>query len=151
VRKPKQEKYAYDARIALWLSRDPIEQIKEKKPELLPEGPNLYAYVANNPVNKYDPDGLAVPAVVGGGIALGAGHAIAATFGLSLFACSLNDECRAALIAAASRATMCGAAAGRCVATKWCNVNPEYGSSKPCSACYGECMRNGFWPLYKCP
>jgi len=35
-----------------WLSRDPI-----RNAELLPEGPNLYAYVADDPVNLTDPSG----------------------------------------------------------------------------------------------
>jgi RHS repeat-associated protein len=43
---------AYDAELARWLSRDPL-----KRAELL-QGPNLYAYVANNPVNGTDPLGL---------------------------------------------------------------------------------------------
>ncbi|HKQ38302.1 MAG TPA: RHS repeat-associated core domain-containing protein [Verrucomicrobiae bacterium] len=43
---------AYDAEQGRWLSRDPL-----KNAELI-EGPNLYAYVANNPVNAIDPLGL---------------------------------------------------------------------------------------------
>jgi len=50
VRKPKQEKYAYDARVALWPSRDPIEERG---------GLNLYGMVGNNPVNLWDYLGLA--------------------------------------------------------------------------------------------
>ena len=49
MRKPKQEKYAYDARVALWLSRDPIGERG---------GVNLYGMVGNNPVNAYDILGL---------------------------------------------------------------------------------------------
>jgi len=49
VRKPKQEKHAYDARVALWPSRDPIEE---------KGGLNLYGMVGNNPVNAFDILGL---------------------------------------------------------------------------------------------
>ena len=45
MRKPKQEQHAYDVRIALWPSRDPIEER---------DGPNMYAMVRNNPVNTWD-------------------------------------------------------------------------------------------------
>jgi RHS repeat-associated protein len=43
---------AYEADIGRWLSRDPLEQAEQK------QGPNLYAYVGNNPVNLRDPSGL---------------------------------------------------------------------------------------------
>ena len=43
---------AYDAELGRWLSRDPLDQAEEE------EGPNLYVYVANNPVNSTDPLGL---------------------------------------------------------------------------------------------
>lgn len=39
-----------------WLSRDPLEDA-----ELLPEGPGLYGYVGNDPVNYWDPLGLRSP------------------------------------------------------------------------------------------
>jgi len=45
VRKPKQEIYAYDARVALWLSRDPIEENG---------GLNLYNFVGNEPISRWD-------------------------------------------------------------------------------------------------
>jgi len=45
VRKPKQEEYAYGARVALWLSRGPIGERG---------GVNLYGMVGNNAVNKWD-------------------------------------------------------------------------------------------------
>jgi RHS repeat-associated protein len=40
---------AYDSRTARWLSRDWLEERA---------GPNIYAYVSNDPVGKYDPLGL---------------------------------------------------------------------------------------------
>jgi RHS repeat-associated protein len=43
---------AYDPELGRWLSRDPLRKAEEK------EGPNLYAYAANNPVNFVDPMGL---------------------------------------------------------------------------------------------
>jgi len=49
MRKPKQEKYAYDARVALWPNRDPIEE---------EGGNNLYGFVGNNGVNEADYLGL---------------------------------------------------------------------------------------------
>jgi RHS repeat-associated protein len=60
---------AYDPALGRWISRDPLEDA-----ELLPEGPNLHAYVANNPGSNIDPDGLIIANVVaglaGGGIDL---------------------------------------------------------------------------------
>ena len=44
---------AYDPDIGRWLSRDPLKDAEQK------QGPNLYAYVANNPVNLIDPNGKA--------------------------------------------------------------------------------------------
>src|SRR4030095_7021232 len=35
-----------------WLSRDPLDRAEER------EGPNLYAYVGNNPIENTDPLGL---------------------------------------------------------------------------------------------
>jgi len=43
---------AYDADMGRWLSRDPLEDAETE------EGPNLYAYVRNNPINAVDPLGL---------------------------------------------------------------------------------------------
>jgi RHS repeat-associated protein len=43
----------YDPALGRWLSRDPLRKAE------LSEVPNLYAYVANNPVSKVDPSGLA--------------------------------------------------------------------------------------------
>ncbi len=39
---------AYDSELGRWLSRDPASFI---------DGPNLYSYVNNNPINFYDPNG----------------------------------------------------------------------------------------------
>jgi RHS repeat-associated protein len=43
---------AYDPTLGRWLSRDPFMNA-----ELLPEGPNLYAYVRNSPLTLTDPEG----------------------------------------------------------------------------------------------
>ena len=43
---------AYDPNTAKWLSRDPLENAE------LSQGPNLYAYVGNNPLRYGDPLGL---------------------------------------------------------------------------------------------
>jgi RHS repeat-associated protein len=43
---------AYDPNLGRWLSRDPFKRAEAK------EGPNLYAYVLNDPVNLIDPSGL---------------------------------------------------------------------------------------------
>lgn len=42
----------YDPELGRWLSRDPLKNAE------LEEGPNLYAYVGNDPVNTVDPLGL---------------------------------------------------------------------------------------------
>jgi RHS repeat-associated protein len=43
---------AYDAELGRWLSRDPLPDSETE------QGPNLYTYVADNPVNAVDPLGL---------------------------------------------------------------------------------------------
>jgi len=43
---------AYDPDIGRWLSRDPLQDAEQK------QGPNLYVYAENNPVNRIDLDGL---------------------------------------------------------------------------------------------
>lgn len=48
---------AYDPDLGRWLSRDPLEDAEMK------EGPNLYAYVGNNPINFIDPQGLCITTV----------------------------------------------------------------------------------------
>jgi RHS repeat-associated protein len=45
---------AYDPNLGRWLSRDPLGSAE------LRQGPNLYAYVQNNPVNHVDPSGLVI-------------------------------------------------------------------------------------------
>ena len=44
---------AYDSELGRWLSRDPLPGAE------MSQGPNLYAYVGNDPVNLVDPFGLA--------------------------------------------------------------------------------------------
>ncbi len=43
---------SYSPSLGRWLSRDPLDQAE------MDEGPNLYAYVRNNPINLIDPLGL---------------------------------------------------------------------------------------------
>jgi len=43
---------AYDPNLGRWLSRDPLANAERK------EGPNLYAYVHNEPIGRSDPSGL---------------------------------------------------------------------------------------------
>ena len=43
---------AYDPDIGRWLSRDPLKGAEQE------QGPNLYLYVKNNPINMIDPDGM---------------------------------------------------------------------------------------------
>jgi RHS repeat-associated protein len=43
---------SYDPELGRWLSRDPLTLAEVE------EGPNLYAYVGNDPVNRVDPLGL---------------------------------------------------------------------------------------------
>jgi len=54
----------YDPILQRWLNRDPLgepgfELVKGHEPDLLRDGPNLYAFVRNNSVNRIDPFGLA--------------------------------------------------------------------------------------------
>ncbi|MFC7335848.1 RHS repeat domain-containing protein [Haloferula chungangensis] len=52
---------AYDPNLGRWLSPDPLENVTGEMAEMLPEGPNLYAYVGNDPINGMDPLGLYDP------------------------------------------------------------------------------------------
>jgi len=54
---------AYDANLGRWLSRDPIEDAE------LTQGPNLYIYVLNGPINDVDYLGLANVGRTGTGVA----------------------------------------------------------------------------------
>jgi len=58
----------YDPNLGRWLSRDPL-----KDAEIL-QGPNLYAYVGNNPIERIDPDGRIawIPVMVAIGVGYGA-------------------------------------------------------------------------------
>jgi RHS repeat-associated protein len=57
---------AYDAELGEWLSEDPIEWVTGAMAEILPDGPNIYGYVGNNPINLSDPSGLQTPSRPGG-------------------------------------------------------------------------------------
>ena len=87
----------YDAELGRFLSRDPLG-ILNQIPQLIGcskdkiemgDGPNLYAYVKNNPINLVDPFGLSC----GPG---GVGNAVIpdAPFGVNFNpACSFHDDC----------------------------------------------------------
>ena len=49
---------AYDPVLGVWFNRDPLGEVSDAVAELLPEGPNLYALVRNNVVNRADNLGL---------------------------------------------------------------------------------------------
>lgn len=62
---------------ARWLSRDPIGEV---------DGPNLYSYVLNNPVNWIDPFGLETAVVIGGPAGRNVfGHIAVATSGSGIY------------------------------------------------------------------
>ena len=48
----------YDPEPGRWPSRDPIEQLRSIKSELLPDGPNLYGFIRNSQVQNFDNRGL---------------------------------------------------------------------------------------------
>ncbi len=48
----------YSPELGRWLSRDPMFEITGEHPEFMEEGPNLYGFVHNDPVNGYDFLGL---------------------------------------------------------------------------------------------
>lgn len=52
---------AYDPELGRWMSADPIEELTGVLAETLPEGPNLYAYVGNEPISYIDRYGLQAP------------------------------------------------------------------------------------------
>jgi RHS repeat-associated protein len=78
---------AYDADLGRWLSRDPVANA-----ELLPEGPNLYAYVRNDPTNLLDPtgEGIVLPVVGGACIAACVGFDLCLIFGGVIPKCGLT-------------------------------------------------------------
>jgi RHS repeat-associated protein len=70
---------AYNPEFGCWLSRDPLENNWGLLAEFLPEGPNLYGYVGNNPVSYIDYEGEAALNAIGAGI--GAGISFGTQFG----------------------------------------------------------------------
>jgi RHS repeat-associated protein len=48
----------YSPEMGRWINRDPIFEITGEHPEVMEEGPNLYGFVHNDPVNGYDYMGL---------------------------------------------------------------------------------------------
>ena len=87
-----------------WLNRDPIQE---------GGGLNVYGFVQNQPSLLFDPDGRAIPIVIGGVvITVGALEAAAAAAGLTAIGCLMNTQCRNAAIAAA-----------RAQVNRWCQQN----------------------------
>ncbi len=70
---------AYSADLGRWMSRDPLPRA-----EVSADGPNLYAYVGSDPLNKVDPSGLCSNCLTNCMLANGAGWAMAA-LGISAF------------------------------------------------------------------
>jgi uncharacterized protein RhaS with RHS repeats len=85
----------YDPQIQRWLNRDPLEDA-----ELLPDGPNLYEFVRNNPINWFDPDGAQSSIAHPGGAAIVL-EAEAAAAGYPSYAAMVAAERAAARAAAA--------------------------------------------------
>jgi RHS repeat-associated protein len=93
----------YNPSTGRWPNRDPINElgfnllIQSQNPFNLDEEKNLYGFARNNPVVFYDADGRVVPIIIGGGLAITTGQAVAATFGLSLAACLASPPCAQAV------------------------------------------------------
>jgi RHS repeat-associated protein len=106
-------------KLGRWLSRDPLgepgfEVLPGGKNNDLSDGPNLYAYIHNNPINTADPDGLLAPLPILL-VSLAVGNClITAYLFIQFFKCwersqELNMKARERLPAEE--------------ATKWCNAN----------------------------
>jgi len=65
----------YAPETARWTTRDPLGMV---------DGPNIYAYVGNEPINNFDPSGMNIVIVLGGAAAAAAA---------ALKACSLAAKC----------------------------------------------------------
>lgn len=93
----------YDPAAQRWISRDPVNEpgvpalISQRSSFNQDEEKNLYGFVRNRPVGLYDPDGRALPVIIGGGIAISTAEAVAASFGLSLAGCLASPACANAL------------------------------------------------------
>jgi len=79
---------AYSTSLGRWISRDPLPNA-----EML-QGPNLYGYVGNNPVNVVDPKGefAWIPIIAGGYAAYKAMEAALAAYDAYESAKALSDE-----------------------------------------------------------
>lgn len=72
----------YDPNLQRWLNRDPIHELghqtlrAKRKSRIRPDNGNLYGFVHNNPISKYDPDGRWVGPVLIGGVGVGLGYCL---------------------------------------------------------------------------
>ena len=63
----------YDASVGRWINRDPLgelgfDMMRLGRSEVWGDGPNLYVFVENAPVNIFDPTGEAGAIAIGGGV-----------------------------------------------------------------------------------
>ena len=129
----------YDPQTGRWPSRDPIEE---------EGGINLYGFVGNDGVNRWDYLGQvapAIPVVIAGGAGLTAAQAVAAAAGLHLAACLATPFCRDAAIDAATAAVGEAHCMARyTVCSDWWQRKQ---CKRSCEMCLRGCRSNGYvWP-----
>jgi RHS repeat-associated protein len=128
----------YDPKTGKWPSRDPIEE---------EGGVNLYGFVGNDGVNRWDYLGQYGPMVIpiaGGAILLTAADIL----GITACACLVSPPCLDLVaqlteeaIAAAAEAARCAAARAACIASCTASTLPtgNYGGNR-FHKCFRECM-----------
>jgi RHS repeat-associated protein len=101
----------YDPNLQRWPNRDPLgepgfEVLRSGRLDLLGDGPNLYVFVKDNPVNQTDPLGLDGEATLGLDPTLLMDEEEAAAFA--------RQKCKCAAYAAAVQAAKAGVSIGGC-------------------------------------